>query len=164
MWYKIIGGQAAAERYGAIMEQNGKFVEDEEGRVMKFDDPKNGLYKVTALRGRKRLLSVEVFAHPGETINIIFDLENKKTTVASDYVKRKVAPKVRASVVSEQRAVNKNTDSVPVERVPWQEIPMVSSGENMTRAKTSMLNNLIPIRGVLLSLSSKNARTAGLGL
>lgn len=93
VWYKIIGGQAVSERYGAIMEQNGKFVEDEEGRVMKFDDPKNGLYKVTALRGKKRLLSVEVFAHPGETIYITFNIEQKKSTVVSNYLRRSADPR-----------------------------------------------------------------------
>lgn len=161
VWYEITGREAAAERYGALMEQNGKFVEDEEGPRMKFDDPKNGLYKVTALLGKKRLLSVDVFAHPGETIHITFDLKNKKTTVISN--QRRTAPIERTPVAPQQHTINKKTGKIPAKNIPSKEILAAPPGDNMTRANMPLVDYLSPIKNVFLNPSSRKSKTVSLG-
>jgi len=116
VYYEIVAN-GASDRYKAVMYQDGKFVEVENGKKGKFDDPKNNVYTITAFqggierhkteRGGKKLLSSgPIVARPGETIWVVFDVNADKVSVSSDRrIARPAAPKKTVPVAAEKKKV-----------------------------------------------------------
>lgn len=113
------------EEYKAVMyDADGDYVEKEFGTKGLFDDAKNGVYKIKAIRGNGNLefrTSVEggkkfddiiVTAHPGETMKIKFNYKKKKVSMTTDYVKPVPRPVVKPAVVSESDPVVEVENSV----------------------------------------------------
>jgi hypothetical protein len=91
-----------ADNWKAVMyDSKGKYVEVEYGQRGTFDDAKNGTYVVKAYKGLRDyetykggdvFASINVTAHPRETINIKFNYKNKAAKMATNYVKPVAKP------------------------------------------------------------------------
>lgn len=102
VYYEIIAN-GANDRYKAVMYQGGKYVEVENGKKGKFDDPKNGTYDIkiylggverhkTPKGGKKIMGSGPIAAHPGETIRVVFNVKTDEVKITSDRRVAKPAP------------------------------------------------------------------------
>lgn len=135
VYYKIIAN-GASDRYKAIIYRDGKFVEVENGKTGRFDDPKDGVYVVKAVQGGvqknktrsggKPVLSATVVAHPGETIHVVLDVTKHKISVTSDRGRVNVAASSKKKVQPKPQPVKPAAPSVENPSAPTdapQEIP-----------------------------------------
>ena len=109
--------------YKAVLyDDDGDYVEKEFGTKGYFDDAKNGKYKIkadrveggadkTTYKGGKSFASIEITAHPGETIKLKFDYKKKKVKMTTDYVKPIPRPVVKPTIVPAPEPVETQPES-----------------------------------------------------
>lgn len=158
--YKIIA-KGDKDAYKAILYENGKVVEWENGKTGGFDDPKDGTYVVKAFKGgvedkktskggKKILSSGPIVAHPGETIFVTLNDLTGEVTVTSD--RRKVAAKT-VKGVSDMKTETQNlpfqekAEPVPekIEQFNAEDIGKVCAKEPLLVPKFSYDQNSLKI-------------------
>ena len=146
--YKIIA-KGGENGYKAILYENGKVVEWENGKTGKFDDPKNSTYVVKAFKGgveqkktskggKEILSSGPIVAHPGETIFVVLDDLADKVTITSN------RHAIAAKKAAEKDVIENEKQNVPTQKEIVPEIEKVQAFNFSDIGKACINDPLLP--------------------